>query len=246
MQPWFTTPLDGRRSLLPRSCCRVCSRPGCSRRALNIECRGPFRNGATREKPSLQRRWICCSRKNILESFIALEFFFCFWGERTCRRIDNFPRAASRNRGTLFIFRRGCARCSTHNAIFQNHNSLLFADDWKEKQIGDSFSSREGWHEGYSRIYRCIATQLLFIGSRSLFIEAARARSLAKKMRESRPSDTCPRINRARAHGGKTGTVMQMGRGRTRSIDTLRVYSSVLGSLDKHVLFPHPRKPAPG
>lgn len=91
-----------------------------------------------------------------------------------------------------------------------------------------------------------VATQLLFIGSRSLFIEAARARSLAKKMRESRPSDTCPRINRARAHGGKTGTVMQMGRGRTRSIDTLRVYSSVLGSLDKHVLFPHPRKPAPG
>lgn len=176
MQPWFTTPLDGRRSLLPRSCCRVCSRPGCSRRALNIECHGPFRNGATREKPRLQRRWICCSRKNILESFIALEFFFCFWGERTCRRIDNFPRAASRNRGTLFIFRRGCARCSTHNAIFQNHNSLLFADDWKEKQIGDSFSSREGWHEGYSRIYRCIATQLLFIGSRSLFIEAARAR----------------------------------------------------------------------
>lgn len=28
------------------------------------------------------------------------------------------------------------------------------------------------------------------------------------------------------------------GGGRTRSIDTLRVYSSVLGSLDKHVLFP--------
>lgn len=82
--------------------------------------------------------------------------------------------------------------------------------------------------------------------SSGLDLFSSRRLVFAKKMRESRPSDTCPRINRARAYGGKTGTVMQMGRGRTRSIDTLRVYSSVLGSLDKHVLFPHPRKPAPG
>lgn len=54
----------------------VCSRPGCARRALNIECRGPFRNGATREKLSLQRRWI----RGRTSSRVALELLFCFWG----------------------------------------------------------------------------------------------------------------------------------------------------------------------
>lgn len=36
---------------------------------------------------------------------------------------------------------------------------------------------------------------------------------LAKKMRESRPSDTCPRINRARAHGGKPERLCKWGGG---------------------------------
>lgn len=84
-------------------------------------------------------------------------------------------------------------------------------------------------------IVASLQLRLLFIGSRFLFIEAAYARSLAKKC-EKAGHMTPVLVQTVRARTEEKPERLCKWE-RTRSIDTLRVYSSVLSSLDKHVLF---------